>query len=211
MSINPGATILPRASIVSLASPMILGSMATMRPPAIATSRMPSSPTEGSTTRPPLMTKSYVAARTFGMRANIAAPAAVQRILAPVHHGISSTYQKFEIILCPCGCRLWAHALRGATWILRPLKPAVNNGGLGARAACRHQKIRISIVPTSAKSCRKPASLQIGEGRYFSRNPFESSPVRKVEWVLRISWSKVHGLTCFASTFRRARIRKTPQ
>jgi hypothetical protein len=42
----------------------------------IATSRIASSPTEGSMTSPPLMIRSKVAARTVGTRANIAAPVA---------------------------------------------------------------------------------------------------------------------------------------
>jgi hypothetical protein len=58
MSIRPGVTILPLASIVSAASPVIVASTAAILPPAIATSRTPSSMTDGSTTRPPLMMRS---------------------------------------------------------------------------------------------------------------------------------------------------------
>src|SRR5262249_29724438 len=70
MSMRPGATILLRASIVSLASPAILASIVAIFPPAIATSRMASIPTEGSMTRPPLIIRSYVAANAFGARPN---------------------------------------------------------------------------------------------------------------------------------------------
>jgi hypothetical protein len=58
ISIRPGATILPRASIVSVGSPAMLASTAAILPPAIATSRTASSPTEGSMTRPFLMIRS---------------------------------------------------------------------------------------------------------------------------------------------------------
>src|SRR5215510_15047290 len=75
MSIRPGVTILPLASIVSAASPAIFASTAAILPPAIATSRIASSPTEGSMTRPPLMSRSYVAASAPGAGANIAVAA----------------------------------------------------------------------------------------------------------------------------------------
>src|SRR5215472_8696210 len=58
ISISPGATILPRASIVWEASAAMSASTATILPPAIATSRIASSPAEGSMTRPPLMRRS---------------------------------------------------------------------------------------------------------------------------------------------------------
>src|SRR5262245_2609226 len=76
MSMRPGATILLRASIVSVASPAILASIAAIFPPAIATSRMASIPTEGSMTRPPLIIRSYVAANASGARPNNTALAA---------------------------------------------------------------------------------------------------------------------------------------
>src|SRR5688572_11243832 len=62
MSISPGTTSLPRASIVAVALPTMLVSTAAMRPRATATSRIPSMRREGSITRPPLMIRSYVAA-----------------------------------------------------------------------------------------------------------------------------------------------------
>ena len=78
MSISPGTTSLPRASIVSAGSPAMLASTAAMRPCAIATSRIASIRSEGSMTRPPLMIRSYVAvwAKAFGARVTSAAPAA---------------------------------------------------------------------------------------------------------------------------------------
>src|SRR6516165_1482200 len=76
MSIRPEVTILPRASIVAAVSPVMFGSTAAILPAAIATSRTPSSPTEGSMTRPPLMIRSKPAARALGTRAQTAAPAA---------------------------------------------------------------------------------------------------------------------------------------
>src|SRR5262249_8140379 len=58
ISISPGATILPRASIVWEASPAMSASTTTILPPAIATSRIALSPAEGSMTRPPLIRRS---------------------------------------------------------------------------------------------------------------------------------------------------------
>src|ERR1051326_4967744 len=76
MSISPGATILPRASIVSPASPSMAGPIAAMRPPLTARSPTRSRPTDGSMMRPLRMSKSYgFAANTVGIRASIAAPA----------------------------------------------------------------------------------------------------------------------------------------
>src|SRR5215467_3528741 len=75
MSMRPGATILPRASMVSVASPLISASTAAILPATIAMSRTASSPTDGSITRPPLMTRSYVAADTIPTQANDAADA----------------------------------------------------------------------------------------------------------------------------------------
>ncbi len=78
MSSRPGTTILPRASTVSAASAAMFASTAAIRPPAIATSRIASTLSEGSITRPPLMIRSYlgVCARTLVTRAKAAAPAA---------------------------------------------------------------------------------------------------------------------------------------
>src|SRR5256712_2056487 len=82
MSIKPGTTSLPRASMTSDASPAVLVSIAAIGPPAIATSRMASSLREGSMTRPLLMIKSYFAGagvNAFGLRISAAAPAAAPR------------------------------------------------------------------------------------------------------------------------------------
>jgi len=78
MSISPGTTSLPRAPIVSAASPTIPASTAAIRPCTIATSRIASIRSEGSMTRPPLMIRSYVAAcaNAFGTRVASATPAA---------------------------------------------------------------------------------------------------------------------------------------
>src|SRR6266705_1662164 len=79
MSSKPVTTYWPRASIDSPASPGMLASTATIRPWAIATSRIALSLREGSMTRAPLTIKSYFAAlaeSTFGRRTNIAAPVA---------------------------------------------------------------------------------------------------------------------------------------
>jgi hypothetical protein len=62
MSIKPGTTNLPRASVVSVALAGILAWTAAMRPSAIATSRIAFSLRDGSTTRPPLTIRSYFAA-----------------------------------------------------------------------------------------------------------------------------------------------------
>ncbi len=59
MSIKPGTTSLPRASMAWAAvSVAIVGSTAAMRPPAMATSRMALSLSDGSMTCPPLMIRS---------------------------------------------------------------------------------------------------------------------------------------------------------
>src|SRR5712691_5685669 len=91
MSSRPGTTILPRASKVSAASAERLASTAAMRPPSIATSRIASTLSEGSITRPPLMIRSYVAgaARTSVTRANAAAPAAAAAL---------TNWRRFSII-----------------------------------------------------------------------------------------------------------------
>src|SRR5215470_14948673 len=73
MSIRPGATILPRASMVSAASPLMSASTAAILPAMIATSRTASSPTDGSITRPPLMMRSYAAADALPTQASDAA------------------------------------------------------------------------------------------------------------------------------------------
>src|SRR3989441_9177234 len=65
--------------MTSDASPAMLVSIAAIRPPAIATSRMASSLREGSMTRPLLTIKSYfagIAVNAFGLRISAAAPAA---------------------------------------------------------------------------------------------------------------------------------------
>src|SRR5687768_8050892 len=82
MSIKPGTTSLPRASIVWAAPAAMLGSTAAMRPLAMAMSRTASSRTDGSMTRPPRMTRSYFAvcaANRRGARANAAAAVATDR------------------------------------------------------------------------------------------------------------------------------------
>src|SRR5207247_3463435 len=68
--------------MTSDASPATLLSIAAIRPPAIATSRMASSLREGSMTRPFLTIKSYfagIAVNAFGLRISAAAPAAAPR------------------------------------------------------------------------------------------------------------------------------------
>src|SRR3984957_16384686 len=75
VSIRPAVTTLPRASMVAAASAAMLASTATILSPEIATSRIASRPIEGSITRPPLMTRSYVAANALGIPARNAAPA----------------------------------------------------------------------------------------------------------------------------------------
>src|SRR5438093_288976 len=82
MSIKPGTTSLPPAAMSSAAWPPMLVSIAAIRPPAIATSRMASSLREGSMTRPLLTIKSYfagIAVNAFGLRISAAAPAAAPR------------------------------------------------------------------------------------------------------------------------------------
>src|SRR5882672_11582483 len=85
MSIRPGATILPRASMVSAASPLMSASTAATLPATIATSRTASSPTDGSITRPPLMTRSYVRCRHLTNAGERRGRCAEE--LAPIHHG----------------------------------------------------------------------------------------------------------------------------
>src|SRR3989440_588798 len=58
----------------------MLLSIAAMRPPTIATSRIALILAAGSMTRPPLMTKSEVAASALEMRVSMAAPAAAAKI-----------------------------------------------------------------------------------------------------------------------------------
>jgi hypothetical protein len=58
VDVDPGATILPRASITAAVSPVMFGSTAAILPAAIATSRTASSATDGSMTRPPLTIRS---------------------------------------------------------------------------------------------------------------------------------------------------------
>ena len=81
ISISPGTTSLPRASMVSAAPAGMLAAIAAIRPWAMATSRIASSLREGSMTRPPLTIRSYftvAAASTSTPRTNVAAPVAVQ-------------------------------------------------------------------------------------------------------------------------------------
>src|SRR5262245_12089887 len=76
MSISPGTTSLPRASMISADSPVTLALMATMRPLEIATSRTASRRDDASMTRPPLMIRSYlsrVVENADGAQANNAA------------------------------------------------------------------------------------------------------------------------------------------
>src|ERR1700733_6050035 len=78
MSIKPGTTNLPCASIVSVALADMLAPTATIRPSAIATSRIAFSLREGSMTRPPLTIRSHftgVAANRPGIAANVAVAA----------------------------------------------------------------------------------------------------------------------------------------
>src|SRR2546423_10800849 len=75
MSISPGTTSFPRASITSAVPAAISVLTAMIRPPPTATSRTASSPRDGSMTRPPLMTRSYaVAASKLRPQADKAAP-----------------------------------------------------------------------------------------------------------------------------------------
>src|SRR5665213_1370963 len=78
MSIKPGTTNLPRASIVSTASARMAAAIDAIRPLAIATSRIASSLRAGSMTRPPLTIRSYFTAASAGTRIHVAAPAAAQ-------------------------------------------------------------------------------------------------------------------------------------
>jgi len=58
MSMSPGTTSLPRASSTLAACAVSDGSTAAIRPPAIPTSRTPSRRSDGSITRPPLISRS---------------------------------------------------------------------------------------------------------------------------------------------------------
>src|SRR5262249_37864330 len=80
MSIRPGATILPRASMVSVALAVMLGATAAILPALMATSRTPSMPTEGTMTPPPLLTNSkLIGANAYGAWPSIAALAVAPR------------------------------------------------------------------------------------------------------------------------------------
>src|SRR5262249_37164808 len=80
MSIRPRATILPPASIVSVAAPAVFGPTGAVFPAATATARTASSPTQGASPRPPLMGGPCGPRNAPGARASIAAAAAeVQR------------------------------------------------------------------------------------------------------------------------------------
>src|SRR4051812_48833540 len=77
MSISPGTTSFPAASIVSAAvDAAMFGCTAAILPPAMATSAVLSKGRDGTITRPPLISRSYCAPRNSGSFARVAALAA---------------------------------------------------------------------------------------------------------------------------------------
>src|ERR1700737_3737653 len=95
MSIKPGATILPRTSTVSVASPAMLASTAAILPPAIATSRMASRPNRRVDDAPALGKE----IGGGGERAGDAGRHCSARALASVHHG-RFPYRRFGHTAC---------------------------------------------------------------------------------------------------------------
>src|SRR5215204_72307 len=89
MSIRPGTTSLPAASIVAAASVAArLASTAAIRPPVMATSRTASSRRDGSITRPPLISRSNLAANSPRAPVSAATPAAPARWRNPLRVSI---------------------------------------------------------------------------------------------------------------------------